>query len=397
MNIVFASNWFNHHEKFFCDAISSQPGVCFHFIQTERIPEERLRLGYQDMTNQTPYCICSYESEKSYREAMDICNNADALILGSAPYEFIAERVKKNKLTFFYAERLFRNGLWHMLYPPTFFTVMKRFIIPGNKSNFFMLCASGYTALDSHKIFAFRKKYFRWGHFIEVKHFESVDSLLEAKRLKHPQGVSILWAGRLIGLKHPDLVIEVADRLRQQGYKYEMNIIGTGELEEPLKNEVLQKNLSESVHFLGSMKPTEVRSYMERSDIYLFTSDFNEGWGAVLGEAMASGCAVVTSHGIGATPFLAQHKENALVYETGNVDSLYRNVKRLMDSEALRTRLSRNAIETMQNLWNANVGAERFYNVVRALINEEPVSEYENGPMSRAVLLKNNWFKDDTV
>ena len=260
-----------------------------------------------------------------------------------------------------------------------------------------MLCASGYTALDSHKIFAFRKKYFRWGHFIEVKHFESVDSLLEAKRLKHPQGVSILWAGRLIGLKHPDLVIEVADRLRQQGYKYEMNIIGTGELEEPLKNEVLQKNLSESVHFLGSMKPTEVRSYMERSDIYLFTSDFNEGWGAVLGEAMASGCAVVTSHGIGATPFLAQHKENALVYETGNVDSLYRNVKRLMDSEALRTRLSRNAIETMQNLWNANVGAERFYNVVRALINEEPVSEYENGPMSRAVLLKNNWFKDDTV
>ena len=51
----------------------------------------------------------------------------------------------------------------------------------------------------------------------------------------------------------------------------------------------------------------------------------------------------------------------------------------------------------MQNFWNAKVGAERFYNVVRALINEEPVSEYENGPMSKAALLKNNWFKDDTV
>lgn len=397
MTIVFISNFFNHHEKFFCDEISKKPGVEFHFIQTMKMDEERIRLGWGIDSSSIAYCTCSYGSNGKYAKALELCSTADVLILGSAPYKFIAERVKKNKLTFFYAERLFRDGVWHMLYPPTFFTVLKRFIIPGNKSNFYMLCASGYTALDSHKIFAFRKKYFRWGHFIEVIHFESVDSLLEAKRLKHPQGVSILWAGRLIGLKHPDLVIEVANWLRQQGYKYEMNIIGTGELEESLKNEVIQKNLSESVHFLGSMKPSEVRSYMEKSEIYLFTSDFNEGWGAVLGEAMASGCAVVTSHGIGATPFLAQHKENALVYETGKVDSLYRNVKKLMDSEELRTKLARKAIETMQTLWNAKVGATRFYDIVKAMLNNESLPQYDCGPMSKAKLITNNWFKDDTV
>lgn len=397
MNIVFASNWFNHHEKFFCDAIASQPSVAFHFIQTERIPEERIQLGYQDMTKATPYCICSYESDDAYHKAMEICNNADALILGSAPYEFIAERVKENKLTFFYAERLFRNGLWHMLYPPTFFTVLKRFIIPGNKSNFYMLCASGYTALDCHKIHAFRGKYFRWGHFIEVNRINSVDSMLESKRLKTTKSISILWAGRLIGLKHPDLAVDVADWLRQQGYQFEMNIIGTGEMEETLRHSVEERNLSERVHLLGSMKPQEVRSYMEKSDIYLFTSDFNEGWGAVLGEALSSGCAVVVSHGIGATPFLAKHNENALVYENGNKDSLYRNVKKLIDSEELRMRLSRNAIETMQNLWNANVGANRLYNVIKALRAGTDIPEYENGPMSEAALLKNSWFKDDTI
>lgn len=397
MNIVFASNWFNHHEKFFCDAIASQPSVAFHFIQTERIPEERIQLGYQDMTKATPYCICSYESDDAYHKAMEICNNADALILGSAPYEFIAERVKENKLTFFYAERLFRNGLWHMLYPPTFFTVLKRFIIPGNKSNFYMLCASGYTALDCHKIFAFRKKYFRWGHYIEVKQFDSIDKLIDSKREKNQKKVTILWAGRLIGLKHPELAIHVAARLKQEGYDFDLNFIGYGELEGSLKQEVKGRDISEQVHFLGTMTPQDVRSYMERSQIYLFTSDFNEGWGAVLGEAMASGCAVVTSHGIGATPFLAKHNENALVYETCNMDSLYRNVKKLMDSEELRTKLARNAINTMQKQWNANVGAERFYNVVNALINGESIPEYESGPMSKAALLKNNWFKDDTI
>jgi hypothetical protein len=37
------------------------------------------------------------------------------------------------------------------------------------------------------------------------------------------------------------------------------------------------------------MPPEEVRVHMEQSNIYLFTSDFGEGWGAVLNEAMNSG------------------------------------------------------------------------------------------------------------
>lgn len=397
IKIVFVSNFINHHERFFCEEIYKIPDVTFSFIQTRQMDEERIRLGWGLDTSSISFVYNSYESQTAHDRALRICNEADVVILGSAPYEFIAERVRMNKLTFFYAERLFRKGLWHMLYPPTFFTVLKRFILPGNKSNFYMLCASGYTALDCHKICAFRGKYFKWGHFIDVKKFDSVDALLESKRLKHHRGVSILWAGRLIGLKHPELAIHVAVRLKRQGYHFELNIIGTGEMEEALKREVKEKDLIESVHFLGAMKPQEVRSYMEDTDIYLFTSDFNEGWGAVLGEAMSSGCAVVVSHGIGATPFLAKNKENALIYETGSLDSLYRNVKKLMDSEELRMRLARNAIETMQNLWNAKVGAGRFYQVVNALLTANPIPQYENGPMSKAVLLKNNWFHDDTV
>ena len=220
---------------------------------------------------------------------------------------------------------------------------------------------------------------------------------MESKKEKNQKKVSILWAGRFLKLKHPDMVVEVADRLRQDGYDFELNFIGSGELEDSLKHEVIRRDLSEHVRFLGTMSPQEVRTFMEKSEIYLFTSDFNEGWGAVLGEAMASGCAAVTSHGIGATPFLAHHKENALVYETGNVESLFRNVKKLMDSEEIRTELARNAIETMQNLWNARVGAKRFYNVVNTLMEGRSVPEFAEGPMSKAELLKNNWFKDDTI
>lgn len=397
IKIVFVSNYFNHHEKSFCDELSKLPGIEFTFIQTMQMDEERIRLGWGIDVSSVSYVSCSYGNGNEYEEALKLCAEADVLILGSAPDEFVKERVNSNKLTFYYAERLFRKGLWHMLYPPTFWRVLKRFILPGNKTNFYMLCASGYTALDCYKINAFRNKYFKWGHFIEIKPYEQAQRILQDKIINQAKPVSILWAGRLIELKHPELVILTANRLKQQGYQFDLNIIGTGILEDYLKNMVDQYHLSDCVHFLGTMQPQEVRTYMEASDIYLFTSDFNEGWGAVLGEAMASGCAVVVSHGIGATPFLVRHMHNGLIYETGNIDSLYRNVKQLVDSSELRISLAEQAIYTMSNLWNAEVGAERFYNVAIALLASNPIPTYSDGPMSIPVLLKNNWFKDDTI
>ena len=145
------------------------------------------------------------------------------------------------------------------------------------------------------------------------------------------------------------------------------------------------------------MRPTEVRQYMEKADIYMFTSDFNEGWGAVLGESMVSGCAVVTSHGIGATPFLVQHDVNGLVYETANYGSFERNVLKLINSKELRTRLSKRAIETMLKIWNPKVGAERFYSLAENILTHGVPIFYDQGPISKAEVLHNNWFKDDTI
>jgi glycosyltransferase involved in cell wall biosynthesis len=43
--------------------------------------------------------------------------------------------------------------------------------------------------------------------------------------------------------------------------------------------------------------------------VFIFTSDRNEGWGAVLNEAMGSGCAVVAADLIGSVPYLIEHKK----------------------------------------------------------------------------------------
>lgn len=399
MKIVFVSNNFNHHESPFCDALYRLVCDDFRFVQTQPMRAERVNMGWGVDVDKIPYCVCSYGDDSAYENALDLCNNADVVIIGSAPYEFIADRVRNNKLTFFYAERLFRKGLWHMLFPPTFFTVLKRFILPGRKSNFYLLCASAYTAVDTHKIFAFNEHRFKWGHFIEIAEepTDIVKNKLSFHGLKHPQDVSILWAGRLIGLKHPDMSVRLARTLKSNNIPFQLNIIGNGALEDELKRMIKEFQLEDCVKMLGPMKPTEVRKYMEESDIYLFTSDFNEGWGAVLGESMSSGCAVVASHGIGATPFLVQHGVNGLIYETGKYESFERNALKLVEDKSLRMRLGANAHQTMQQLWNPKVAAERFATLCDCLLNNKELPSYEQGPISRASVLKNNWFKDDTI
>ena len=205
--------------------------------------------------------------------------------------------------------------------------------------------------------------------------------------------VSILWAGRLIEWKHPDASIRLAESLKEKGYSFKMTLIGTGEMEEQLHNMIRDKSLEDCVEMPGAMKASEVRSYMEKADIYLFTSDFNEGWGAVLNESMNSGCAVVASHAIGSVPFLIKDEENGLIYENGNQKQLEQQVCRLMDDAEYRMKLGLNAYHTIADLWNADVAAERLIDLCENIIfAKKTKSPYENGICSEAKVMENDWF-----
>ena len=55
MKLVFLSNYFNHHEKPLSDALSAHPGIEYTFIQTEKMAEERVRMGWGIDTKDIPY------------------------------------------------------------------------------------------------------------------------------------------------------------------------------------------------------------------------------------------------------------------------------------------------------------------------------------------------------
>jgi len=318
-------------------------------------------------------------------ECQSIINKADVVIYGSAPYALLADRLKKGKLTFKYSERIYKSGCPYHKLPWHFILYSKKY---RRYKNFYILCASAYASADFAKTFTFLKKAYKWGYFTEVKRHD-INALIDSK-----QKGSILWVARLINLKHPEIAVEMARRLKRDGYVFNMKLIGNGELEGNIRSMIDKYSLGDCVHMLGAMRPELVRKHMEKSEIFLFTSDRNEGWGAVLNESMNSACAVVANGAIGSVPFLMKDGENGYIYRDSDIDDLYNKVKMLLNDSNERHRIGKNAYNTMIEEWNAENAANKFVALCKKMHSGEyRPFPYESGVCSRAEVLNDGWHK----
>ena len=388
MTITFFSNFLNHHQLPFCLSLNELTGGKFVFVATTPVPQERLLLGYHDMNKQYPFVLTTYDSAENERFAQTLAVESDVVIIGSAPDKYLKIRLRKNKLTFRYFERFYKKGLSFKRFPRA---LVGAWLHHGRfmRKPIYMLCASAYTAADCAVFGNYLGRTYKWGYFPEVKQLD-VDALIEHKR-KNEKPV-LLWAGRMLDWKHPEAVITLAERLREDGLDYELRIIGNGEMEQQLRSMIHDKHLDDCVQMLGAMSPENVREHMENADIFLFTSDFNEGWGAVLNESMNSACAVVASHAIGSVPFLLEDGKNGFIYKNGDESSLYERVVQLIEHPKLRETMGRNAYQTIAEQWNAEVAAERFIEIAQVLRNGKKPDLFKCGPCSRAEIIKNDWI-----
>ena len=127
---------------------------------------------------------------------------------------------------------------------------------------------------------------------------------------------------------------------------------------------------------------------MENAQIFLFTSDRGEGWGAVTNEAMNSACAVIAGEKIGAVPYLIQDNHNGLIFRNKNIHDLTHKVITLLQRPERISQLGRAAYHSINTLWNAHTAAQRFVELSHVL-NEssEPVRLYDDGPCSIAPVI----------
>ena len=374
-SLSFVSCYLSIHQVPICDELYKRLGNNFHYISVEKISEMRLKNGYSDLDSKYPYVVKAYENEE---EAFAIADNCEVLLIGSAPDRYVEERLKKNKLTFRCSERFYKGGYSIKTLPHDIISSWihhKRFC---NKP-LYMLCASAYTATDCKRFGNYKGKLYKWGYFPAFIEYD-LDSLFEIKKAN--DSITILWSGRLIEWKHPEIAINVAKYLKSKCVPFSLNIIGGGDMANDLEKQISDNNLTEFVKILGVKTPDEVRIYMEKADIFLFTSDYNEGWGAVVNEAMNSACAVVACNAAGSVPFLITNKENGVVFSVGEQDHVNELVEYLILHNDYRIQLGKQAYETICNTWNAKVAADRLMELINELPDNK--AKYLEGPCSLA-------------
>lgn len=383
MQVIFVSNYINHHQLPFCKAMTEQNQGDFLFIQTEPMEQERVDMGWAVDVKEYPFVRCYYEEPEACQK---LINEGEIVIFGGVEDEaYIEPRLKSGKLTIRYSERIYKEGQWKFITPRG---LKKKYHdhIRYRKKNVYLLCAGAYVASDFHLIHAYPGKMFTWGYFPEFREYP-IDELVDRKEKKENDDIlEILWAGRMIDWKHPEHAVEAAHSLVKDYPGMHLTMAGSGELEGQMKELVRKKGLEKNITFTGYLSPAVIREKMLAADIFLFTSDFKEGWGAVLNEAMNSGCAVVASSGIGAVPYLLRHENNGMVYRNGDVAEMKKYVKELAGNVRLRRSLGINAYETIRTKWNAEAAATRLIRLIRSLQMNNPEAA-PDGPGSLAPVI----------
>ena len=273
MKAAFVSNYINHHQIPICNEMYRLLDGAFTFVQTEPMEAERVSMGWHN-TERPPYVKCWYEEEAACRALVLDC---DAVIFGGTDEEsYIQERLASGKLVMRYSERLYKTGQWKAISPRGLrkkYQDHTRF----RKAPVYLLCAGAYVPSDFSLVRAYPGKMYCWGYFPETKHYD-LKCLFAGKGYVKEQKIPyLLWAARMIDWKHPELALETARYLRERGLDFHLDLVGDGPLRQEMEDRCRQYGLETYVDFLGFQPPEAVRGYMEQADIFLFTSDRQEG------------------------------------------------------------------------------------------------------------------------
>ena len=148
MKVAFYSNFLNHHQLQLCLALHQLTDGQFTFVATAPVPEERRELGYHDMNKQHPFVLTTYDSQENRKKALELAEECDIVIIGSAPKEYLQARMKQKKLCFLYSERLYKQGYEAWKWPVR---LVRQYLNYGRYQNLHLLCASAFTAADFAK------------------------------------------------------------------------------------------------------------------------------------------------------------------------------------------------------------------------------------------------------
>jgi glycosyltransferase involved in cell wall biosynthesis len=167
-------------------------------------------------------------------------------------------------------------------------------------------------------------------------------------KTKQSQIKTILWVGRFVKYKGLEYLIRSMDYVENA----HLMIIGSGILENTLKNLVKRKKLQNKITFIGHIDNSKLASYYQKADLYVLSSiSRGENFGSSALEALGCGTPVVATDLPGVCDLITD--DVGIRVSPKNPKSIAKAINTLLSNDDLRNILSVNAVKKAQNYsWN---------------------------------------------
>jgi len=369
MKVIFITNYAIFHEVDLWNSFASQGGehLSFFFVATAELSEDRIKMGYKEIDK--PFIVHSQKMTETQLQVL-FCD-VDIIVLSDCVDERLTKFLNFAKYIFIKTEHVSKEKNLRC-----FLSIRKFFLKLYNefpRSKLYLLAASYYAALD------FGHNFFPKDHIYKSGYFPHIQI---ASNHETRNSFDLLWCGRLLDWKRPDMAVFSLKTLLTKDDRYHLTIVGDGPEKMKLNKIIFSYGLSNKVTIRPFEPHDEILNVMRHSSIYLMTSNKEEGWGVVLNEALASGCVCFASSLAGATNFLVNDKKNGFVFSNKNeLKNALISFTQMDDSRINQVRAT--AITTIRDLWSPEIMAKRLLEVCYGLCSHSSLPQYAKGPMSR--------------
>ena len=376
----------------------------YRYIYTTPLTVERKNLGWN--VDDAKWIICEKDDLQNCRELLENC---DILMSGLRDFALFEKRLAKGLKTIYSSERWFKPVKlfdlrlfdltiylpgWIRLLHPRYFNYARKIAQLLSSKHPFNLSPIQPSTSDQHqtsnsklqtfnyypmgiwaqrdmelicRIFRVPKSVYQshmhlWGYFVAPSDISrSNQTISNLKSNNSPdlpistakKSLRVLWVGRFLVWKRVDTLIRavVHANSKLQTSNIKLDIYGLGPKEHELKKlaSTLQLQLSTSTIIFHTPVPiAEVRQLMHTHDLYVMPSNAEEGWGAVVSEALEEGMRVIGTYEAGSSATILPESN---LYHAGD----WKNLSKMLTQEIPVVPIGR---------WNVQSAANHLMEVI---------------------------------
>ena len=198
-----------------------------------------------------------------------------------------------------------------------------------------VLCLSEASKIELINFGVNQSKIGSYRYWIDLDYFKPINQLVVREKYGISNQFTVLFVGRLIEKKGINLLIAVAKMLTNIQFIF----IGVGPLDSQLSQEAESNG---NIVFLGKKANRELVEFYNIADIFCIPSQYEEGFGRVVIEAVSCGIPVVGSSNGGIKEAL--NKDVSILVKP-TINNIKESIQRLYNSNSELSKLKKNCFE----------------------------------------------------